>query len=326
MGRSPVVSVMLGRADEMRAEVYVRVPEAAWGPRQRTVRLSGTLTGPRCRRVTTLPSKTRLSDLGPALDGDRSAAARAIVTEPSYWTPDLPNLYRLDVQVSDGEGPIGSFERSIGLRRLGVRGRSFWLDGRRWVPRGAVRDAAGFDGPALHEAGVAAVVVDPTTDVREQADRDGVAVVAVLGDGTDSPPAVEMTIDSIAAWSLHPSVVMAVLPPRWPLDRTADIAARSRSIKGTMLLAMEVDGGRPPEDARPQGVDCLIVRLERDQLPHPLWRGDPPPLPLVAWRADGPPAGGDRRSCDRLQADLAAWATADGSGQPVVDWAGYVVE
>ena len=82
---------ILGRADEMRAEVHVRQPGLA-----DDARLTGTLTGPLCATATTLPTTVRLAAAGWA---GGVPAARAILTEPSYWTPELPNLYRLDLEV-----------------------------------------------------------------------------------------------------------------------------------------------------------------------------------------------------------------------------------
>lgn len=308
----------------MRAEVYVRLMEAVDASPPSPVRLDGTITGPHCRRATMLPSTMRLADLGPAAGGGRAAVARAIVTEPAYWTPDIPALYRLELQVREGDGMPRPIERSIGLRRLGVRGRSFWLDGRRWVPRGTAFDSTTFDGAAAHDAGVAAFVAEPTVGTCEQADREGVAVIAVLGDGSDARPAIDRASDAIAAWSLHPSVALVILPCHWPTELTAAVAAAGRRHKGTMLLGLSVDGERPPPEEWPPAVDCLVVQLVRGRLPHPAWRRGPP-LPLVAWRGDGSAEPIDRRCCDRLQADLAEWATGDGSGDPVVDWAGYLV-
>lgn len=322
------VSVVLGRADEMRSDVYVRFAESTLGARRRPVQLSGTLTGPRCRHSTTLASSVRLTDLGPAPGDDRSAAARAVVTEPSYWTPDLPHLYELELAVLEGDGPIESFHRMIGLRRLGVRNRSLWLDGRRWVPRGTAMEAADFDGPSLRAATVAAVIVDPPVDVCARADQDGIAVIAVLDTPSGSQAVVEHAIERVAAWSLHASVVVAVVPLGCPASSVACVADRCRSIKGTMLLGMEVEGSQPPATFLPKGIDCLMVRLRGDRMPHSQWRDAPPRLPLVAWRSAGPHAGVGRLACDRLQAELAAWGTtvdAAAGGAVVNDWAGYVV-
>ncbi|MEI6037279.1 MAG: hypothetical protein WCQ91_05060, partial [Planctomycetota bacterium] len=75
------------------------------------------------------------------------------------------------------------------------------------------------------------------------------------------------------------------------------------------------------------------------EVPHPAWRRDAPPVPLVAWResslvagvagvtgvtGEAGEAGGLRDACDHLQASLAAWGTSDGTRQLPWDWAGYL--
>ena len=325
-GEPEPFAVILGRADDMRAEVHVRFHA---GGDVGALRLAGTLTGPRCGTATTLPTVIRLVDTGMT---DAGPAARAILTEPSYWTPALPNLYQLDLQTQQDERPGGSFQRLVGLRRLGVRGRSLWLDGRRWVPRAVGCDPAGFDAAgtasAMHDAGLAVVMADPASDVCGHADAIGVAVIALLADAGGEPLDPDRAVAAIARWALHPSVVMAVLPRRCGAGAARDIAARARRVKQTMLLGMEVDGGRPPMeslDAMPAGsVDVPVVRLAGDEKPHAEWRTMPPTAPLVAWRIDAAAPLDSRRGCDRLQADLAAWAVA-GAALPVRDWAGYMV-
>jgi hypothetical protein len=130
------IDVILGRCDDMRAEVYVRA--TGLPPGETAATIGGTLSGPETRLAITLPTVASLADLGPGPGPrfDGSALARGILTEPGYWTPELPHRYRLHVEVRAGGGVIASCDRLVGLRRLGVRGRSLWLEGRRWVPRG----------------------------------------------------------------------------------------------------------------------------------------------------------------------------------------------
>ncbi|MFM7245770.1 MAG: hypothetical protein ACKO40_16565, partial [Planctomycetaceae bacterium] len=174
MNGSPDIRVTLGRCDDMRAEVFVRLE----GGEEHAV-LEGTITGPRRGRDVTLPSTTRLVPL-PAATG-ATAVSRAILTEPAFWTPDLPNLYRVEATSRDAaQGAAVAFDASVGLRRLGVRGRSFWLDGRRWVPRAIAADLAAA---AAREAGVGLLVTSPTEQFLTAADEMGVAVVAVVGSG-----------------------------------------------------------------------------------------------------------------------------------------------
>lgn len=306
MTAPPRIEAVLGRADDMRAEVYVRLVGAAEGTRQA---IRGTLSGPRCTLATTLPTALRLEDLG-----GTPPVARGILTEPSYWTPEMPNLYRLEAEADDSGAAIARVDRLIGLRRLGVRGRSLWLDGRRWVPRGVALPATDFDAAQLRAAAVAAVIDEPPEAVRAAADSAGVAVVAVV----DPAASADQIVAKITEWAQHPSVMLAVLPR----DRGAHAAAIGQ-LKGTMLVGLTVDGAAPPKPV-PAGVDCLVVQLPEGALPHAAWRDRAPPVPLVACRPAGPAAEISRAGCDRLQADLAAWGIAGSGAASPWDWAGYL--
>jgi hypothetical protein len=331
------LEVILGRCDDMRAEVFLRLPlgnlprppevdrgEAA--PAARPLRLTGTLTGPECRRGWTLPTTMRLVDQGAGPSGGVAAAvARAILTEPSFWTPELPSLYRLDVQLLDGDTVIATDRRLVGLRRSGIRGTSLWLEGRRWVPRGVVCTAAEFTPATLRQAAATAVIVDPPEPLVAEADAEGVPVIAVLGDAAGQPLAVAAALERLAAWAWHPAVVMAVVPPGCPVEPLASAARRRQ---GTTLLAGVVAGAEP----RPSGfggLDVALVELAAGAVPHPDWLGGAR-LPLVAWRHDafrdaGAALDDRRRACDQLQAALASWGLAVGGGPRSWDWAGYLV-
>lgn len=314
------VQVILGPCDDMRAEVFVRVPRPAAAGQ--SLRIAGELTGPECRRSITLPAAAVLNDLGP---GEASLLAKAVLTEPAFWTPELPNLYRLTVRlVADGEA-VAEAARRVGLRRSGARGRSLWLEGRRWVPRGVTREPQSCDLAVMHDAGVAAVVVDPPEPLLAQADESGTAVIAVAEAATGRPLDADAVGDRIAAWAGHPSVVIAALPQSFIEGQVAAAAAVARRIKGTMLLAGMVAGASPPPVSVPAGIDCVLVLLEGGGLPHAAWREAAPPLPLIAWERGGAGGLAGRPDCDRLQAALAAWGLADGRTAQPWDWAGYVV-
>lgn len=303
-GGEPRIDVILGRCDDMRAEVYVRatgLPATA-----EPAAITGTLTGPESRLAITLPTSARLVDLGPgpivplgaAFDATGgSALGRAILTEPGYWTPELAHRYRLTAEVRAGGVVMASCDRLVGLRRLGIRGRSLWLEGRRWVPRG-VACAAGDLEPAVFRELLAAAVLDEPADATcAAADEAGVAIIARCG---------RDPLANCLRWARHSSVMLAVLPGETGTSAlTAQIAA-IKPFQGTMLIALEVTGTKPPPDSLPHGVDCLVISLAEGGLPHGAWR-QPPPLPILVAR----PGGGDlrdrRAACDRLQADLATW-------------------
>jgi hypothetical protein len=313
-----VVQVVLGPCDDMRAEVFVRAatPDAA-GP----VQLAGTLSGPECRRSITLPVAAPLADLGGSGSG---LLAKTLLTEPAFWTPELPNLYRLDVRATAGGQTVAECTRRIGLRRSGIRGRSLWLEGRRWVPRGVACEPTACDLESLRAAGAVAVVSDPPESLLTAADTSGLAVITVVQPTDGQPLAIDDAVHCIAIWAAHPSVVMTVIDDGAD-DIVATLAARVQRLKGTMLLGRVVDGAAPPPLGRSDGIDCLVLSLDADTLPHEAWRDAAPPLPLVAWRRASLPAQERRRGCDQLQAALAAWGLADGRSHQPWDWAGYLV-
>lgn len=321
----PGLDVVLGRADEMRAEVIVVLSAAGDHPADAT--LSGTLVGPVRGRDITLPVTARLARMPPAAAG--APAGRFLVTEPAYWTPALPNLYRLELSVGGAGGTAVKVSRTLGLRRLGIRGRSLWLEGRRYVPRGVASaashgDTPDFDPGRLRHAAAAAVIEDPSTAVAAAADAAGVAIVARL----PASASVETIRARLHAWKSHPSIVVAVLPPGRATADPPALAATLAREPGAILVAAEVDGSAAaPADLRLGGcLDSLVVDLPADGLPHDSWRGWPGPLPLIARRRIVPgEIAGDRGECDRLQADLAAWGVAGAGSIPIRDWAGYLV-
>jgi hypothetical protein len=302
VSRSPDIRVTLGRCDDMRGEVFVRQE----GEGHETAAPDGTITGPRRGRDVTLPTTTRLVPL-PPVPGS-TAVSRAVITEPAFWTPDLPNLYRVEVSPRAAAPHVDAAVTAwIGLRRLGVRGRSFWLDGRRWVPRAIAADIA----PArAREAGVGLIVESPAEDLLATTDETGVAVVAVLRGAEVSP-------ERVARLARHPSAMLAIMMPR-PTDEGT--LTGIRRLAGTLQLGLAADGTLPPPQ-EPEGVDFLAVTLPEGGVPHAGWTSRPS-RPLVAWRRGG--AGG-RRDCDLLQRDLADWGIGTPRGEPVWDWAGYLV-
>lgn len=326
------LACILGRCDSLRAEVFFRA-ELPPGSDSGDASLAGTLAGPDCRPAITLPMTAKLaavhgSPSGQAPAGTASVVARAILTEPSFWTPELPSLYRLDARLVVAGREVATWQRPVGLRRLGVRGRSLWLDGRRHVPRALVATAADtIDLTTFRAAALAAAVPDPSEAFLARCDAEGVAVLALLADASHRALDVETAAIAIARWAWHPAALVAVVPQGMSAAAAAEIASATHSRRSTLLLAWEVDGSLPPS-AIPAGVELLMVTLPAGGVPHEAWRAEPPALPLVARRrSDGLSAAAaeppSRRGCDALQADLANWSTAGGG--TAADWAGYVV-
>lgn len=333
---------ILGRCDSLRAEVYVRAALPAGVP-PAAVSLSGTLTGPESRHGITLPATARLMAVRD--EGEPSRAdtlvSRAVLTEPAFWTPDVPSLYRLEARLAGASQEPTIWQRAAGLRRLGVRGRSLWLDGHRYVPRGLQLVEVAHDAPAgrdpelaaFRTAALAAVVDDPTEEFLGRCDSEGVVVIAALANRQGQPLDVRAAVAAVARWAWHPAVFVAVVPAGVSSEAAADIETACRCVKGTLLLGREVDGRQPPPTELDR-FDLAIVAVPPDGLPDEAWRTTPPAVPLIAHRRALPPAAAEagqqpeeeapsRRPCDALQANLARWAGADPAA--FRDWAGYLV-
>lgn len=265
-------------------------------------RLVGTLRGPTCAVATTLPVTAPLVPVaGPA------PTSRVVLTEPAHWSPELPNLYRLDARLDDASDSFGGW---IGVRRLGVRGRSFRLDGRRFVLRGET--AAPPPSLDSFRRRHRAVVLDVTpfdASLLDRADREGAFIVVRFDEGEAERLAI--------ATARHPSAAFVVAADAVAAARFA----RHRAASGP-LVGLAVEGSAAPQPV-PLGVAFLEVRLDPAvEAAHDRWFTDPPPLPLVA--AALADLGPDVDPCDRLQATLAR-AAVERLG-PVLpwDWAGYV--
>ena len=333
----PQLAVLLGRADDMRAVVYVRVldlPEG-WGDNvsDHAWSVEGTLRGPRCALATTLPTTARFRGLLPSSGEAREdvmPTAEAILVEPGYWSPELPNRYQLDLYLKAPAGRELRWSQLVGVRRLGHRDGAFRLDGRRYVPRAVCRPHAirGGDPAALAGLGdaracAAALWVDlPASACCEAADRDGVMLVAQLPDHLRDAEATR----EAARLAAHPSVGFLVLGPQH-----LPLLPRWRRFRGTLQLGLSVDGEVPPPwqgdgQASMEGLDFLVGQLG-NTLPHDGWRC-PPPLPVLIRRSLAGEARllsieGARNGCDTLQADMAAWLAAGTS--PAWEPAGYAV-
>jgi hypothetical protein len=313
------IQVILGPCDDMRAEVFVRVAQPGVEPA--SLRLAGELAGPECRRSITLPAGAALADLGP---GEAGPLAKAVLTEPAFWTPELPNLYRLTARLVVDGRTVAETTRRIGLRRSGVRGRSLWLEGRRWVPRGVACASHSCDVKAIYEAGVAAVVGDPPEEFLAAADEAGLAIIAVAEADDGRSLAADEVVERIGWWAMHPAVVITLLPQAVAESDVASLAVQARRLKGTMLLARAVEGASPPPSSVAAGIDGLCVALDRGGLPHDAWREAAPAVPLIAWQRGDLGSEPARTACDRLQAALASWGLAAGRSHRPWDWAGYI--
>lgn len=279
------LDVFFGELTQARASVYARLPRAL---ADADLTLHGTVRGPRCLHAQTLPATFSLVDLGPG----PTVLARAVVTEPTYWVPELPAIYDVTVHLQRGDDVLATARREIGLRPLGVRGGRLVLAGKNWVLRGVCRSSTtaalarqwhdeaaalvsdGVDDEALAEASqwgaLAVVKLDGSAstfaaDVRRLAKHSGAAIVVVRG---QLPAAFERS-------SVAPNLLLGYL----------FTAAGDRQI--------------------PAWADLVVVDAsDREQLAA---GGKGTELPVIAMRklSEALDLSAARAECDRLQRDLA---------------------
>jgi hypothetical protein len=227
--------------------------------------------------------------------------AQAVIPDPCSWTPDVPAIYDVAVQLLRGSDVIATARRELGLRRLGVRGRELFLDGKRWVLRGvsASSTTAGL-AREWHDGLSALVVSSPTEELLAEAAQWG-ALVAV-----ELRPA-ESSVTQVVKLARCPAAAIAVIHGELP------DGFHKSAFAPNLLLGQPIAVSGAPSIAPWAEVAIVEVHDQgsfaavaaRLELPVIAQRRLPAPLPFAAARA----------ACDALQRDLA----------PLGQFAGYVV-
>jgi hypothetical protein len=230
--------------------------------------------------------------------------ARAEVPDPCFWSPDLPAIYDVTVNLLRGTEIVATARREIGLRALGVRGRYLALEGKRWVFRGVSNYATAARLPREWHAHQAGYVGDHTNlDALAECSQWGALAMVFV------PAGDNQTIAHIHALSHYPGVGIvatdAALPPDFNKSKIAP----------NLLLAQWLS---PEHWSQPEPwADLLLVGADE---PEYLTKARAlSEVPIIAARfivddvvLDLP---GARAACDVLQRDLAS----------IGQFAGYVV-
>ena len=109
------IEIVLGDVTDVEAHVYARIV----GEQVEGVELSGSLRGPFCEGVRTLPADF---DFRAVVSNEpRVAAAEAVVTDPCMWSAAMPHVYNVDVEARVGDRVVAEHRGKIGLRRLAPR-------------------------------------------------------------------------------------------------------------------------------------------------------------------------------------------------------------
>jgi hypothetical protein len=105
------IQISVGDVTDMEARVLARF---SGGER---VQFRGMLRGPFCETARTLPADFPFRDLAPQQIG----VAEALVTDPCMWSPEMPHLYRVDVEAIERDRVVAEYHGTIGLERLAPR-------------------------------------------------------------------------------------------------------------------------------------------------------------------------------------------------------------
>lgn len=283
------LELFFGDASDAHARVYAQFQTS----HREGLTLAGRLRGPNCAYADTLQTTLPFVDRGPG----PSLLAEAYLLEPSFWTPDLPHLYRAEVELRSGSEVIARAKRPFALRPLGAIGRKLVLDSRRWVLRGLLAgEAEDADPPSWRASSMAMVVHNPSNELCEGASRLGVLLAAQLSAEQTSE------IERLSRWA---AVGIVILPQgaAIPSDRQPR----------NLILAERFDG-RGPLSPRPWAQAVIGEVNEVETFAAQLSDCS---LAVIAFRPAGllPSVSHGRAACDALQSDLAGRA----------ELAGYIV-
>jgi hypothetical protein len=293
---SDTVTVTCRSVTEHEARLMVWLAEIDARP---VAEISGKLTGPHSAYARTLTTDFLLESFAPTKN--MAACGEFVVVDPCYWTPSLPFLYELTVDVHFASGETITLRRDVGLRRWQASGPNFRLERVRTVLRGATasaHDPAILEVARDHEAAI--LVTTPGDEFCRAASRMGVGLVADVR-RTDATRELHRL-------SQHVCVLVALCDgaPEAPGG-----SSLSRPLLAVAISASSKEGGA---DAA-AWADMVAVELSPGERP-PVWLATYN-QPVVAIR-HGETSADLRRArtaCDRLQAELA----------PEFNLAGYFV-
>jgi hypothetical protein len=125
------IEIAVGDVNDVEAHVYAIFPASstAGGYSDDRIEISGTLRGPFCDAARTLPAEYSFRPVTEhGLDASQAVAphanqvvAEVIVTDPCLWSPDLPHVYHVDVEVRQVGRVLATFHGQVGLRRTAPR-------------------------------------------------------------------------------------------------------------------------------------------------------------------------------------------------------------
>lgn len=218
-----------GETTDALAHIYARLPRIGL---PEGCALSGALVGPDCRYARTLTTRVKFHDLG----SGPTLLARAILPDPCGWTPELPFLYRATIELRCQGELLAGIERNYGIRRLGVRGKSFSWEGRRWVSRMIARECVSdADLDPWRATNTTMLVREAPPDLLHATSQAGVVVAAQLAGRA------EQVYANLMRLARYPAVAMALV------DSTEVSRARIREVAPNLICVQKIVPSQPSE-------------------------------------------------------------------------------
>lgn len=285
-----------GSVNAMETRVRAWLPSAV----ESDVQLTGSVLGPHCEFARTLPATVPLRPTA-ASSGVQSVA---VVPDPCLWTPELPMLYDVRVELRLGGDVVATAQRPLAIRKLEPRGRDLNLSGKRWVLRGVRRSNVPHEPlGAWREAGAAMLLTDLDEALASDAARLGVPLVALIRETTNDEIAAQLR-----RLARCPAVILAAIDAG--ADLPDDIGLTAIDIR---LAAYSLAEHTPA--VLPVWANLLLCESEDiTVLGRSVAERNHPVIALCPAK-HAPNIATARAACDALQRDLA----------PLADLAGYIV-
>ncbi len=281
------VEIAAGKLTPQRASLFCGVPDClpahGWS-------LSGKVTGPRSILGATLPAAFELRDLGPG----PSVLAQADVLEPVYWSPEIPAIYRLELELRRHGSVVEQMNHLYGIRWLDIRGGAFAWQGRRTILRGSVGQAD------VGDSELTSCLPNPDFADCLASQASGATILAEWSH-SNRPLA-----ECVREWSKSPAVIAVLVPADESIDRS--------ELPPAPQAFLAADLRHQDEFSIPGWADVIALRDDQIATLVKLESSSQPELRPVLVFAERPSMP-LRDACDRLRAELA----------PLRQCAGYFV-
>lgn len=304
------IDIHYGPASPYEATVVVRPIDATLNEI-----LRATIQGPYCEYANTLPAKL-------SFQRRKQSFTELLVNipEPCYWTPNLPFFYLMEFVTRDlRTGNEQTHKQRLGLNRLAIKGKSFYLDGQRFVVRAIFWPDLNHEPPwlELRGAATALVVSDYDEMFYQSASLAGVMLIADCR-------AWNLSLESLRTLRKWPAMQIVLWSPEQFREQDLIRAAgqlvigvvdnhASHEQRQTTIIAVEKSENR---SSRLCAVFDYAEFVKTDVQPS---KFSMEPWPILVFDFSTTPHDWQtqRRLCDELQAKLTKY--------PPGDFAGYLV-